>query len=66
MTICSLLYSSVPCLVQLSDMAPVARNSLEQGGQPETPVAANILNQLCYGNKNNLMAGMICAGWYCA
>ncbi|KAJ1480320.1 nucleophile aminohydrolase [Baffinella frigidus] len=38
-------------------------HSLEQGGQPETPVAANILNQLCYNNKNNLMAGMICAGW---
>ena len=63
-TICSLLCSSITCLVRLSDLTPVPRNSLEQGGQPETPVAANILNQLCYGNKNNLMAGMICAGWY--
>jgi 20S proteasome subunit beta 1 len=46
-----------PCLTLLPPY------SLEKGGQPETPVAANILNQLCYGNKNHLMAGMICAGW---
>ena len=38
-------------------------HSLELGKAPEVPVAANILNQMCYGNKNNLMAGMICAGW---
>jgi 20S proteasome subunit beta 1 len=38
-------------------------HSLESGKGPEIPVAANILNQMCYGNKNNLMAGMICAGW---
>jgi len=38
-------------------------HSLESGKAPEIPVAANILNQMCYGNKNNLMAGMICAGW---
>jgi len=37
--------------------------SLEKGGAPEIPIAANILNQICYNNKNNLMAGMICAGW---
>jgi len=38
-------------------------HSLEMGKQPEVPTAANILNQVCYGNKNHLMAGMICAGW---
>ena len=38
-------------------------HSLETGKLPEISVAANILNQMCYGNKNNLMAGMICAGW---
>ena len=31
-------------------------HSLELGKAPEVPVAANILNQMCYGNKNNLMA----------
>uniref|UniRef100_A0A6U2FFY0 Proteasome subunit beta n=1 Tax=Hemiselmis andersenii TaxID=464988 RepID=A0A6U2FFY0_HEMAN len=38
-------------------------HSLEVGKLPEVPIAANILNQICYGNKNMLMAGMICAGW---
>ena len=41
----------------------LSMHSLESGKGPEIPVAANILNQMCYGNKNNLMAGMICAGW---
>ncbi|EKX39065.1 20S proteasome subunit beta type 6 [Guillardia theta CCMP2712] len=38
-------------------------HSLEIGKDPEVPTAANILNQVCYENKNYLMAGMICAGW---
>jgi 20S proteasome subunit beta 1 len=38
-------------------------HSLESGKPPEIPVAANILNGLCYGYKNQLMAGMICAGY---
>lgn len=38
-------------------------HSLEIGKQPEVPTAANLLNQVCYSNKDNLMAGMICAGW---
>lgn len=42
---------------------PLRLRSLEKGGAPEIPIAANILNQICYGNKNNLMAGMVCAGW---
>jgi 20S proteasome subunit beta 1 len=33
------------------------------GRAPEVGTAANILNQVCYANKNYLMAGMICAGW---
>lgn len=62
---CAVFRPSFPCLLLLLTFPhPVALDSLEQGGQPETPVAANILNQLCYNNKNNLMAGMICAGWY--
>jgi 20S proteasome subunit beta 1 len=36
---------------------------LESGKGAEVPIAANILNQICYSNKRNLMAGMICAGW---
>jgi len=38
-------------------------HSLESGKLPEVPIAANILNQVCYSNKNALMAGMIAAGW---
>lgn len=37
--------------------------SLEINKQPEVPTAANLLNQVCYSNKDYLMAGMICAGW---
>mmetsp|Transcript_13338 Transcript_13338/g.31734 ORF Transcript_13338/g.31734 Transcript_13338/m.31734 type:complete len:220 (+) Transcript_13338:124-783(+) len=38
-------------------------HSLEINKQPEVPTAANLLNQVCYSNKDYLMAGMICAGW---
>mmetsp|Transcript_46585 Transcript_46585/g.93250 ORF Transcript_46585/g.93250 Transcript_46585/m.93250 type:complete len:220 (+) Transcript_46585:26-685(+) len=38
-------------------------HSLEINKEPEVPTAANLLNQVCYSNKDRLMAGMICAGY---
>ena len=33
---------------------------VELGGQPLVATAANLLKMLCYGNRDNLMAGIIC------
>ncbi|KAL6073174.1 Proteasome subunit beta type-6 [Balamuthia mandrillaris] len=38
-------------------------HSVELGEDPEVKTAANLFKQLCYHNKNFLMAGIICAGW---
>ena len=32
-------------------------------GEPTVSIAANVLNQLCYENRDALMAGIIVAGW---
>jgi len=39
------------------------QRSIEVEGLPEVKLAANIAMQLAYGNKNNLSAGLIVAGW---
>ena len=38
-------------------------HALELGEAPSVKTAAAIFQQMCYTNKNNLMAGIICAGW---
>ncbi|KAF9976210.1 Proteasome subunit beta type-1 [Actinomortierella ambigua] len=34
-----------------------------QNGSPTVPLAASLFQELCYQNKDNLMAGIIVAGW---
>jgi len=36
---------------------------VELGDLPRVKTAARLFNQLCYWNKNYLLAGIICAGW---
>jgi 20S proteasome subunit beta 1 len=36
---------------------------VELGGHPDVKTAANLFRLLCYNNRDNLMAGIICAGW---
>lgn len=36
---------------------------LPEGQTPTTQVAANVFQELCYNNKDNLLAGIICAGY---
>jgi len=38
-------------------------HSIELGEYPTTDTAAALFQQLCYSNKNALMAGIIVAGW---
>eukprot|EP01116_Phalansterium_solitarium_P010298 TRINITY_DN24934_c0_g1_i1.p2 TRINITY_DN24934_c0_g1~~TRINITY_DN24934_c0_g1_i1.p2 ORF type:complete len:231 (-),score=62.39 TRINITY_DN24934_c0_g1_i1:196-888(-) len=38
-------------------------HTTELGEPPEVSTAARMFQQLCYSNKNMLMAGIICAGW---
>jgi len=38
-------------------------HTAELGEQPEVKTAAALFQMLCYNNKNNLSAGIICAGW---
>eukprot|EP00521_Asterionellopsis_glacialis_P003850 CAMPEP_0195265186 /NCGR_PEP_ID=MMETSP0706-20130129/11280_1 /TAXON_ID=33640 /ORGANISM="Asterionellopsis glacialis, Strain CCMP134" /LENGTH=231 /DNA_ID=CAMNT_0040319569 /DNA_START=87 /DNA_END=779 /DNA_ORIENTATION=- len=37
--------------------------AVETGRQPTVKTAAHIMKRLCYENKDNLMAGVIIAGW---
>lgn len=37
--------------------------SLQTGEAPSAAVAARLFRLFCYENKDNLMAGIICAGW---
>mmetsp|Transcript_30861 Transcript_30861/g.35187 ORF Transcript_30861/g.35187 Transcript_30861/m.35187 type:complete len:223 (-) Transcript_30861:96-764(-) len=37
--------------------------SMETGRQPLVKIAAHLMRQLCYENKNRLMAGVIVGGW---
>jgi len=36
---------------------------IEMGTPPLVKTAARLFRELCYSNKSQLMAGMICAGW---
>jgi len=38
-------------------------HSTELGEAPEVKTAANLFKQMCYHNKNFLLAAIICAGW---
>merc|ERR1712157_434899 len=35
----------------------------EKGERATTKTAARVFQQMCYGNRDQLMAGIICAGW---
>jgi len=39
------------------------QHKTEYGQAPKVHTAASFFRQLCYNNKNNLMAGIIVAGW---
>eukprot|EP00953_Heterococcus_sp_UTEX-ZZ885_P031623 16582-Heterococcus_DN1.PRE.1 len=41
----------------------LASHSAEIGRLPTVKTAANLARRLCYQNKDNLLAGMIIAGW---
>lgn len=38
-------------------------HSTELGRLPRVKTCANLMRLICYNNKNNLSAGMICGGW---
>jgi len=38
-------------------------HTAELGEKPEVKTAATLFQMLCYNNKDNLLAGIICAGW---
>jgi len=38
-------------------------HSVQKGGLPNVATAANVFKQICYGNRDGLSAGIICAGW---
>ncbi|CAM9659126.1 unnamed protein product [Chrysoparadoxa australica] len=38
-------------------------HAADTGRKPRVKTAANLARRLCYNNKDNLMAGMIIAGW---
>lgn len=41
----------------------VYSSQLPPGEKPSTAIAANVFQELCYNNKDNLTAGIICAGY---
>eukprot|EP01006_Ploeotia_vitrea_P026603 TRINITY_DN59569_c0_g1_i1.p1 TRINITY_DN59569_c0_g1~~TRINITY_DN59569_c0_g1_i1.p1 ORF type:complete len:242 (+),score=128.94 TRINITY_DN59569_c0_g1_i1:31-756(+) len=49
----------------ISDMVRyyLALHGVELGKRPLVKSAATMFRQICYNNKDNLMAGIICAGW---
>lgn len=49
----------------VSDMVKhvIAQHTVNTGEQPEVPTVANIFKEICYRNKNMLMAGIIVAGY---
>jgi 20S proteasome subunit beta 1 len=38
-------------------------NRTELGRLPKVKTVATLMRKMCYGNKDHLMAGMICGGW---
>ena len=38
-------------------------SQLPPGETPTTNIAANVFQEICYNNKDNLTAGIICAGY---
>ncbi|CCG23533.1 Pre3 beta-1 proteasome subunit [Candida orthopsilosis Co 90-125] len=38
-------------------------SQLPNGQKPTTNIAANVFQEICYNNKDNLTAGIICAGY---
>jgi len=41
----------------------LSSHSIEVGAPPRVQAAANLVRKVCYNNKDNLLAGMIVAGW---
>eukprot|EP00744_Colponema_vietnamica_P000658 GILI01001157.1.p1 GENE.GILI01001157.1~~GILI01001157.1.p1 ORF type:complete len:243 (+),score=82.87 GILI01001157.1:74-730(+) len=41
----------------------LSMHAVELGTTPQVSTAANLFKLLVYGNKDNLLAGIICAGW---
>ena len=41
----------------------MAGHKMEMGKAPKVQTAANVFRELCYTNKNMLMAGILVAGW---
>lgn len=39
------------------------QHKMQLGGPPKVKVAASLFREMCYSNKDNLMAGIIVAGW---
>lgn len=37
--------------------------SIEMGEQPLVKTVANVFREICYANRDQLTAGIICAGW---
>lgn len=49
----------------IADIAKYHLNfiSIEMGEQPLVKTVANVFREVCYGNRDSLTAGIICAGW---
>lgn len=41
----------------------IGAHKQEVGRQPRVKTCANLMRLVCYNNKDNLLAGMICGGW---
>jgi 20S proteasome subunit beta 1 len=50
------------CLPDILSLS-LSCGSLEHNDHPSVHTAANVFKKLCYNNKDNLMAGIIVAGW---
>lgn len=41
----------------------VNSHTTELGRLPRVKTVANLMRKICYNNKDNMMAGLICGGW---
>ena len=41
----------------------INQHKMQIGGPPKVKVAASLFREMCYSNKNMLMAGILVAGW---